>query len=136
MASKTTTSTSYKYLTEYYSTGGLPFQIKNHGPGVAKAKVVEILNDEYTLSPDECVTHTVSGFARVDFKSRDGDEVTVESIPGSCPGPPGPLFSDTSTSAPAGSKAPEPEQFTEETRDLIKKLTEAQRAKLKARLED
>lgn len=133
MASKTTTSTSYKYLTEYYSTGSLPFQIKNHGPGVAKAKVVEIFNDEYTLSPGECVTHTVVGFARVDFKSRDGEEVTVESVSGECPGP---SFSDTSTSAPAGLKGPEAEQLTEESRDLIKKLTQAQRAKLKGFLED
>jgi len=133
MASKTTTSTSYKYLTEYYSTGSLPFQIKNHGPGVAKAKVVEIFNTEYTLDAGECVTDTVSGFARVDFKSRDGDQVTVESVPGKCPSP---SFSDTSTSASPVSEAPEPEQLTEETRDLIKKLTEAQRAKLKGLFDD
>ncbi len=133
MASKTTRSSSYKYLTEYYSTSSLPFQIKNHGPGVAKVKVVEIFSDEFTLSPSECVTHSVAGFARVDFKSRDGDEVTVESIPGECPRP-----------APGGSSelpatdlnAPELEELNEAEKDLIRKVTQAQRSKLKWRLED
>jgi hypothetical protein len=135
MASKTTTRTSYKDLTEYYSTAGFSFQIKNHGPGVAKAKVIEIFDDEYTLSPGECVTHMVVGYASVKFKSRDGVEVTVESVWGECPKL---QFSDTSTSAPARAEVLEPEQLTEETKELVKKLTEAQRvkAKLKGLLDD
>lgn len=83
-ATRTTTSTSYKYLTEYYSIGSLPFHFKNYGPGTAQVKVVELIDDEYTLEPGECVTHTVNIFARVDYRSLNGEQVTVESSPGEC----------------------------------------------------
>lgn len=133
MARRTTSSRSYKYLTEYYSTGSLDFRIENHGPGVAKVKVVEIFNDEYTLRPGECVTHDVVGFARVDYKSKNGTEVTVESVPGECISERG-IVSDANSSL-----SPEEavlEELSEKSRELIKKLTLSQREKIKRKLED
>ncbi len=133
MARRTTNSTSFKYLTEYYSTGSLPFKIRNHGPGVARVKVVEIINDEYVLAPGDCVTHTVAGFARVDFKSADGSEVTVESVPGECLRPP---FPEAVVPSALSSQSADGESLSEEMKDVIRKVTQSQRAKIQKLLED
>ena len=128
VAKVSSSSRSYKYLNEYYSTSSLDFLIINRGPGTAKVKVIEILNDEYTLGPGECVTHDVFLYAAVEFKSSNGVEVTVESYPGKCP-----EIYPINAEISSDTAIKNIEEPSDEVKALIKSFVEIQRDKLKER---